>query len=115
MALNSGARLVSVALCEMVQDTDDAVAKASYMECRTRNFAVQHILHNSADFDLLVRLLSLKMLHKPGSQLIFVLECQANDQDSRPSDLHSGLNRMNGLGLSRTGPLALLAERKPTA
>ncbi|HKK87110.1 MAG TPA: 3-keto-5-aminohexanoate cleavage protein [Roseovarius sp.] len=99
VALESGAGLVSVALREMVQDTEDAVARAFYLECHSRHIFVQHILYDAADFDLLARLLPDELLYDPGLQLIFVLGRYSKDQDSAPDDLTPFLARKEAMGL----------------
>ncbi|GAW35342.1 3-keto-5-aminohexanoate cleavage enzyme [Roseovarius sp. A-2] len=93
VALEPGAGLVSVALREMVQDTEDAVARAFYMECHSRDIFVQHILYGAAEIDLLARLLPDELLCDPGLQLIFVLGRYSKDQDSAPDDLTPFLAR----------------------
>ncbi len=99
VALESGAGLVSVALREMVLDTDDAVARKFYMECHSRGIFVQHILYDAGDFDLLARLLPDELLFDPGLQLIFVLGRYSKDQDSAPDDLKPFLARKDAMGL----------------
>ncbi|HKL04997.1 MAG TPA: 3-keto-5-aminohexanoate cleavage protein [Roseovarius sp.] len=100
VALAAGADMVSVALREMVQDTPDATAAAFYSDCADRGIAVQHILYDAADFDLLIRLLPDARLHDPALQLIFVLGRYSVDQDSDPSDLEPFLDRMAEVGLT---------------
>lgn len=99
VALESGAGLVSVALREMVQDTQDAVARAFYMECHSRGIVVQHILYDAVDFDLLARLLPDELLCDPGLQLLFVLGRYSKDQESTPDDLTPLLARKDSMGL----------------
>lgn len=100
VALKSGADMVSVALREMVQDTLDATAAAFYNDCAKREIAVQHILYDPADFDLLARLLPKTALHDPALQLIFVLGRYSVDQNSDPADLNPFLERMTEVGLA---------------
>ena len=54
VALGSGADLVSVALREMAGEAE--AAPGFYAACAERGIAVQHILYDAADFDLLARL-----------------------------------------------------------
>ena len=99
VALESGAALVSVALREMVQDTEESLAREFYQECQARGIAVQHILYDAADFDLLSRLLPDELLHAQNLQLIFVLGRYSKDQDSTPDDLTPFLVRKDNMGL----------------
>ena len=99
VALESGASLVSIALREMVQGTEDAVAKAFYLECHSQEVFVQHILYDAADFDLLARLLPDELIDDPALQLIFVLGRYSNKQDSAPDDLTPFLERKKAMGL----------------
>jgi len=100
VALESGARLVSAGLREMAQDTPDAIATAFYSACAERDIAVQHVLYDEADFDLLARLLPDAQLRDPGLQLIFALGRYSRGQDSRPDDLRPFLDRMFSIGLA---------------
>ncbi len=94
VALDSGADLVSVALREMVVETPDATATAFYEDCAARGIAVQHILYDPADFDLLARLLPDALLRARELQLIYVLGRYSRDQESDPADLAPFLERM---------------------
>ena len=100
VALAAGADMVSVAPREMVQDTPDATAAGFYNDCADHGIAVQHILYDTADFDLLARLLRETDLRDPALQLIFVLGRYSVDQDSDPSDLTPFLDRMAELHLT---------------
>ena len=100
VALESGAGMVSAALREMGRDTADAAATAFYKDCHARGIAVQHILYDAADFDLLTRLLPDEMLNDPGLQLLFVLGRYGADRDSTPADLSPFLARMDAMGLA---------------
>lgn len=100
VALGSGAELVSAALREMAQDTDDATATGFYETCAARGIAVQHILYDADDFDLLTRLLPAPQLRDPGLQLLFVLGRYSRDRNSAPADLLPFLGRMKALGLA---------------
>ncbi|MRU15794.1 3-keto-5-aminohexanoate cleavage protein [Roseovarius sp. A21] len=100
VALESGAGLVSVALREMVKDTPDVTATDFYAECAARGIAVQHIMYDATEFDLLARLLPGTLLHDSGLQLLFVLGRYSIDQNSEPSDLTPFLTRMKSTGLT---------------
>ncbi|WP_306151577.1 3-keto-5-aminohexanoate cleavage protein [Roseovarius sp. MMSF_3281] len=99
VALEAGAGFVSIALREMVQDTEDSVVMGFYQECHARGIAVQHILYDASDFDLLSRLLPDELLRSPGLQMIFVLGRYSKDQDSNPDDLTPFLARKEAMGL----------------
>lgn len=92
VALGSGAELVSVALREMAAEED--AAPAFYTACAERGIAVQHILYDAGEFDLLERLLPPGLLAAPGLQLIFVLGRYSARQESDPAELSSFLARL---------------------
>jgi len=98
VALGAGADLVSVALREMDQPPHDATAPAFYAACAERGIAVQHILYNAADFDLLARLVPPGLLAAPELQMIFVLGRYAAGQDGAPRDLEPFLQRLDQHG-----------------
>jgi len=100
VARESGAGMVSAALREMAQDTLDATATDFYADCAARGIAVQHILYDPADFDLLARLLPDALLRDPSLQLIFVLGRYSHDQNSAPADLLPFLDRMKAMDLA---------------
>lgn len=100
VALDSGAGMVSAALREMAQDTEDTVARAFYSECHANGIAVQHILYEASDFDLLSRLLPDELRSDPALQLIFVLGRYSTDQNSTPADLAPFLARMGRMDLT---------------
>jgi uncharacterized protein (DUF849 family) len=87
VALDAGADLVSVALREMAAPPHDAEAPAFYGACAERGIAVQHILYDAADFDLLDRLVPSGLKDAPDLQLIFVLGRYSTGQQSTPHDL----------------------------
>lgn len=92
VALGSGAELVSVALREMAADS--AEAPAFYTACAERGIAVQHILYDAGDFDLLESMLPPGLLAAPDLQLIFVLGRYSTGQQSDPADLAPFLARL---------------------
>ena len=87
VALDAGADLVSVALREMAAPPHDAEAPAFYAACADRGIAVQHILYEAGDFDLLDRLVPPGLKDAPDLQLIFVLGRYSTGQQSAPHDL----------------------------
>lgn len=92
VALGSGADLVSVALREMA--AEKAEAPGFYAACAERGIAVQHILYEAADFDLLARLVPDGLREAPGLQLIFVLGRYSDGQESDARDLVPFLDRL---------------------
>lgn len=92
VALGSGADLVSVALREMA--AEEAEAPGFYAACAERGIAVQHILYEAADFDLLARLVPDGLREAPGLQLIFVLGRYSDGQESDARDLVPFLDRL---------------------
>ncbi len=92
VALGSGADLVSVALREMA--AEEAEAPGFYAACAERGIAVQHILYDAADFDLLTRLVPDARRDAAGLQLIFVLGRYSDGQESDARDLGPFLERL---------------------
>jgi uncharacterized protein (DUF849 family) len=92
VALGSGADLVSVALREMA--AEEAEAPGFYAACAERGIAVQHILYDAGDFDLLTRLVPNGLRETAGLQLIFVLGRYSAGQESDARDLAPFLERL---------------------
>ncbi|HKL65828.1 MAG TPA: 3-keto-5-aminohexanoate cleavage protein [Roseovarius sp.] len=92
VALGSGADLVSVALREMAAEA--AEAAGFYADCAARGIAVQHILYDAGDFDLLARLVPQELHDAAGLQLIFVLGRYSAGQESDARDLAPFLDRL---------------------
>src|SRR6056297_2466388 len=90
VALGSGADLVSVALREMAAEA----APGFYAACAEQGIAVQHILYDAGDFDLLARLVPEGLRDAPGLQLIFVLGRYSDGQESDARDLGPFLERL---------------------
>ncbi|GGH29466.1 Uncharacterized conserved protein, DUF849 family [Cribrihabitans marinus] len=86
VALGTGADMVSVAIREMCRDPQD-VARAFYADCAARGIAVQHILYDLADADLLAGVIGDEALRDQALQLIYVLGRYSKNQTSEPSDL----------------------------
>lgn len=99
VALDAGADLVSVALREMAAPPHDATAPAFYAACAERGIAVQHILYEAGDFDLLDRLVPPGLVDTPDLQLIFVLGRYSTGQQSAPRDLDPFLARLTERGI----------------
>jgi len=92
VALGAGADLVSVALREMA--AEETEAPGFYAACAEQGIAVQHILYDAGDFDLLARLVPEGLRDAPGLQLIFVLGRYSAGQESDARDLGPFLDRL---------------------
>jgi uncharacterized protein (DUF849 family) len=92
VALGAGADLVSVALREMAAEPEEA--PGFYTACAERGIAVQHILYEAGDFDLLARLVPEALRGAPDLQLIFVLGRYSTGQQSDPAELRPFLDRL---------------------
>lgn len=96
VALESGADLVSAALREIVQDTPAEQAAAFYSLCAERGIAMQHILYDPAEINLLQQALPQDLFADPSLQLLFVLGRYTPGQTSTPGALDpflAGLER----------------------
>lgn len=100
VALTSNASLVSASIREMTTDTPDTTARAFYEDCAARDIAIQHILYDPQEFDLLARILPPDLLQTPDLQLIFVLGRYSEGQQSDPADLHPFLSQLETRALS---------------
>ena len=92
VALGAGADMVSVALREMAGEAGEA--PGFYAACAERGIAVQHILYDAGDFDLLARLVPDALRDAAGLQLIFVLGRYSAGQESDARDLAPFLDRL---------------------
>lgn len=86
IALSSGARWVSASVRELCRDPIDSTRRF-YQDCAAEGIAIQHILYDRSDADLLARVLPEDMLNAPQLQLLFVLGRYAEGQNSDPRDL----------------------------
>ena len=78
IALNTGARLVSMSIRENAGDAswnDEIALEAAhfYRLCAEQGIAIQHILYDPSDFELLHRVLPSSLFQSPDLQLLFVL------------------------------------------
>lgn len=99
VALTAGANMVSASVRELCRDDHD-VTRSFYHDCAQRGIAVQHILYDVEDAELLTRVLDDTLLTSPDLQLIFVLGRYAVDQKSNPSDLDPFLAWLTSSGLT---------------
>ena len=100
VALQSGAMSVSASIRELCRDTED-VTRGFYTECAAQGIAIQHILYDRADGDLLCQTLPSGLLNSSDLQLLFVLGRYAADQNSDPHDLD---DFMDWLGVHDLSP-----------
>ena len=114
VALDAGAELVSVALREMAAPPHDATAPGFYAACAERGIAVQHILYDAADFDLLERLVPSDIAEAPGLQMIFVLGRYSSGQESDPRDLVPFLQRLDRRGRAADWALCAFGRSETT-
>ncbi|WP_371168115.1 3-keto-5-aminohexanoate cleavage protein [Aliiroseovarius sp. 2305UL8-7] len=91
VALESGASLVSASVRELCRDPIDAT-RAFYEECAARGIAIQHILYDASDGELLAEVLPKDVLQSPDLQLIYVLGRYTAGQVSDRHDLDAFLN-----------------------
>ncbi len=107
VALDSGAKLVSVSIREIAAggDRDEKIARRAvmfYRACQERGIAVQHVLYNIHDFGLLEDVLPSTMFQAPELQLLFVLgqRWPTIDINSKPSMLTPYIYQMADHGLT---------------
>ncbi|WP_297769170.1 3-keto-5-aminohexanoate cleavage protein [uncultured Roseovarius sp.] len=94
VALHSGAGLVSIAPREIVTDTAQNIVMRFYQDCAERGIAVQHILYEAGDLELLRNVLPPTLFTAPDLQLIFVLGRYTAGQQSDPTDLEAFLKAL---------------------
>lgn len=97
VALTSGASMVSASIRELTRAEN---AAAFYEECAAQGIAIQHILYDAADAELLARTLPDNLLGAPDLQLLFVLGRYSKTQNSSPDELAPFLTWQSELGLS---------------
>jgi uncharacterized protein (DUF849 family) len=93
VALESGGTLVSVSTREMLRDGQD-LARGFYETCAERGIALQHILYDRADADVLAAALPEHLFRAEDLQLIFVLGRYSADSNSDPAGLDPFLGWM---------------------
>ena len=108
-ALGAGASLVSASVRELAR-AGTATAAAFYSRCADRGIAVQHILYDPADCDLLAQVLPGDLLTDPGLQLIFVLGRYSATGTSDPADLDPFLDWMTSQRLTPDWALCAFGE-----
>ncbi len=99
VAMNAGASMVSASVRELCRDKKD-VTQAFYRDCANQDIAIQHILYDRDDAELLARTLPQDLLTAPDLQLLFVLGRYAADQNSDPQDLDPFLDWMKTQNLT---------------
>lgn len=86
-ALTSGASMVSVSIREMTSDDDMTAARDFYTRAAADDIAIQHILYDLNDLDLLRRTLPADLWSAPGLQLLYVLGRYSASGISDPADV----------------------------
>ncbi|WP_424944912.1 3-keto-5-aminohexanoate cleavage protein [Aliiroseovarius crassostreae] len=99
VALEVGADLVSVSIAEMCRDGEEG-ARVFYEDCAAKGIAIQHILYDRKDGELLARVLPESLLRDPSLQLLFVLGRYSEGQVSQPSELQPFLDWLADAGLT---------------
>jgi len=99
VALESGCAYVSISIREMLREGPDEIA-AFYAGLDDRGIAVQHILYDVADANLLASTLPSKILHSKHLQMIFVLGRYTAGQVSDPDALTPFLTWKDALGIA---------------
>ncbi|WP_212524749.1 3-keto-5-aminohexanoate cleavage protein [Actibacterium sp. MT2.3-13A] len=100
VALEAGADMVSAALREILRDTPTEEAAAFYRTCAGRGIAMQHILYDAVEIDLLHRTLPEDLFADPGLQLLFVLGRYTPGQTSTPDTLAPFLDGLKRHGIA---------------
>ncbi|MEM6901938.1 MAG: 3-keto-5-aminohexanoate cleavage protein [Pseudomonadota bacterium] len=108
VALKSGANMVSASIRELMREPDEA--PAFYDACHGKGIAVQHILYDLADFDLLANTLPEARFTDPSLQLIYVLGRYTEGQQSEPEMLTPFLERQQTLGLTPDWAVAAFGQ-----
>ena len=93
VALESGAKMVSVAVREITQDNKKMAAEL-FGELRARGVAVQHILYNEKDVQLLAEIFWGCNETQPNLQVLFVLGKYGTNVDSKPESVSVFLGAM---------------------
>lgn len=86
VALRSGATMVSAAVREICRAGTQGAA-SFYATCADQGIAIQHILYERADCDLLERALSPSALKDPSLQILFVLGRHSSSSTGHPDEL----------------------------
>ena len=93
-------KMVSVALREMIPDTETEEAARFYAWAHEAGIAVQHILYAPGEIDRLFGLVVGGIVPRDDMQLLFVLGRYARDQESDPADLQPFVETLVATGLS---------------
>lgn len=94
VALDAGADMVSASVREILRSGEDR-ARTFYKECADHGIAVQHILYDIADCDLLASTLRLDDLRDEALQILFVLGRYNASGTSSPEELIPFLDWMS--------------------
>ena len=99
VALNAGADMVSVSIREICR-ADMSDVRRFFHQCRDGGIAVQHILYDRGDCDLLAEVLSADDLHNPALQLLYVLGRYSENMQSTPRDLSPFIDWQTSLNIA---------------
>ncbi|WP_344846735.1 3-keto-5-aminohexanoate cleavage protein [Celeribacter arenosi] len=99
VALNAGAEMVSVSIREICRADVSDVGRF-FHQCRDTGIAVQHILYDRGDCELLGEVLAEDELHNPALQLLYVLGRYSENLQSTPSDLSPFVDWQASLNLT---------------
>lgn len=90
---------VSVALREITAEPDTRLTRAFFHDCAGQGTAVQHILYDADEVDLLAALIADGTIPAAPLQLLHVLGRYSDGQISSPADLAAPLSRQRAAGL----------------
>lgn len=90
---------VSIALREILQEADTAVTRRFFAFCDEAEIAVQHILYDADEVDLLKAHIADGLIPVSGLQVLHVLGRYSPGQVSSPTDLDLPLARQHSTGL----------------
>ena len=98
IALNSGAHLVSTSIREIMTDTGTDTVRHFFRECQEASIALQFILYDLTDLELLKSVLPTYHFTSKDLQVLFVLGRYSTNRDSSPADLRPFLDEMQTTG-----------------
>lgn len=90
-------KAVSIAVREMIQGEDHATLRRFYHDCHAADIAVQHILYDVVDVQMLAFLIGKKVIPAQDVQALIVLGRYARGQKSSPDDLGAPAGQLRQL------------------
>ncbi|WP_299846833.1 3-keto-5-aminohexanoate cleavage protein [uncultured Roseovarius sp.] len=94
VALNSGARLVSTSIRELMADSDAQTTSCFFNDCKEAGRQLQVILYDVADLMLLKKTIPEASFNSTCLQILFVLGRYSANRDSHPDDMQPFLDWM---------------------